>query len=235
MVYTLGEERVAPFRLNPFEFLSGVPVQTHLDQLKSVFVASFVMYAPMPYVLERCLQEIYTDRGWDLRTSTNFRLRGVRTSGRRIAHPDCFPTLADLYLKVDEVVPRLGYDKRIADDVSAALKTRIRSLRLGAKGAMLDVRESVPLEDLLKRPVLFELYRIGDDEEKAFLMGLLLMRLYQACEVAGPHPSLKHVTVVEEAHRLLRASSGNLSDPEQGNTMAKSVETFTNLLSEIRA
>jgi len=235
LVYTLGDERAAPFRLNPFEFSEGIAVQTHIDQLKSVFVASFVMYAPMPYVLEHCLQEVYTDRGWDLRTSTNTRLAGAGPSGPPVNPPDCFPTLADLYHKVDEVVPRLGYDERISADVSAALKTRIRSLRLGGKGAMLDVRESLAFSELLRRPVLLELERIGDDEEKAFIMGLLLMRLYQECQARGTQASLKHVTVVEEAHRLLRNATGNLGDPEAANTVAKAVETFTNMLSEIRA
>ncbi|PWT97020.1 MAG: hypothetical protein C5B53_08595, partial [Candidatus Melainabacteria bacterium] len=53
--FSLGDETVSPFRLNPFEIMKGVKVQTHLDALKSVFNASFEMYAPMPQVLEKAL------------------------------------------------------------------------------------------------------------------------------------------------------------------------------------
>ena len=57
--FSLGDETVSPFRLNPFEIMKGVKVQTHLDALKSVFNASFEMYAPMPQVLEKALNAIY--------------------------------------------------------------------------------------------------------------------------------------------------------------------------------
>src|SRR5262249_8921553 len=42
-VFSLGDETVSPFRMNPFEILKGVKVQSHLDALKSVFNASFEM------------------------------------------------------------------------------------------------------------------------------------------------------------------------------------------------
>jgi hypothetical protein len=78
-IYTLGDERFAPFRINPFVFEifdlnNRIHVQTHIDFLKSVFNAAFILYAPMPYVLETCLHEIYQDKGWDLTTGQNRRL-----------------------------------------------------------------------------------------------------------------------------------------------------------------
>jgi hypothetical protein len=42
-VFTLGDNNVSPFRLNPFKVHEGISVQTHLDLLKSVFNASFYM------------------------------------------------------------------------------------------------------------------------------------------------------------------------------------------------
>ncbi len=103
LVFTLGDEvpeSSAPFRINPFEVPAGILVQTHLDFLKSLFRASFVMYAPMPYVLEEALHEVYRDKGWNLSANTND--RGINNRA--------FPTLTDLYEKIDEVVFRLGYD-----------------------------------------------------------------------------------------------------------------------------
>src|SRR6202022_4356838 len=51
-VFTLGDEDTAPFRLNIFEPPQGVKVQTHLENLEAALNASFVMYAPLPYVIK---------------------------------------------------------------------------------------------------------------------------------------------------------------------------------------
>ncbi|HIQ05377.1 MAG TPA: ATP-binding protein [Anaerolineae bacterium] len=240
-IFTLGDERWAPFRLNPFEFEiadaeNRIHVQTHIDFLKSVFNAAFILYAPMPYVLETCLHEIYQDKGWDLTTSQNRRLP-PQERGNEAKWP-VFPTLTDLYNKIDEVVDRLGYEERIQMDVKAGLKARIGSLRLGGKGLMLDVRHSVPMAELLSHPTVLELERIGNDDEKAFLIGLLLTRLYEYRVVqARMHdalPRLQHVTIFEEAHRLLKYVPTEVQT-EEANVKGQAVETFANMLSEIRA
>lgn len=241
-VYTLGDERNAPFRLNPFAFAivdgeNRIHVQTHIDFLKAVFNAAFVLYAPMPYVLESCLHEIYTDKGWDLATGINRRLP-VAQQGKESQWP-VFPTLTDLYEKVDEVVARLGYDERIEMDVQAGLKARIGSLRLGGKGFMLDCAHSVPMQDLLTYPTVLEMTQIGNEDEKAFILGLLLTALYEHHAVQSRlRPAsgggLVHLTVLEEAHRLLKNVSTEV-DTEGSNTRGQAVETFTNMLSEIRA
>jgi len=240
-VFTLGDERLAPFRLNPFEFEIGdadnrIHVQTHIDYLKSVFNAAFILYAPMPYVLESCLHEIYQDKGWDLTTSQNRRLP-PQERGNEAKWP-VFPTLGDLYRKVDEVVDRLGYEERIQMDVKAGLKARIGSLRLGGKGLMLDVRRSVPMKELLAQPAVLELERIGNDDEKAFVIGLLLTRIYEyrvvEARAGGSAPALRHVTVFEEAHRLLNNVRTDMGT-EEANVKGQAVENFANMLSEIRA
>lgn len=241
-VYTLGDERYAPLRLNPFEFecrdsAARIHVQTHIDYLKSVFNAAFVLYAPMPYVLETCLHEIYEDRGWNLTTSTVERRLPADKRGREAEYP-VFPTLQDLYVKIDAVVERLGYDERIQQDVKAGLKARIGSLLLGGKGLMLNTRRSLPIRVLLRTPTVLELERIGDDE-KAFLIGLLLTRLYEyrvveaRCQLA-PAERLRHVLLIEEAHRLLQNVS-TAQDTESANPRGKAVESFANMLAEIRA
>jgi DNA helicase HerA-like ATPase len=242
-VYTLGDERCAPLRLNPFEFECRdaehrVHVQTHIDYLKSVFGAAFVLYAPMPYVLETCLHEIYEDRGWNLTTGAVERRLPSKERGTEAAYP-VFPTLHDLYLKIDPVVDRLGYDERISRDVKAGLKARIGSLLLGGKGLMLNTRSSVPIGELLRHPTVLELERIGDDDQKAFVIGMLLARIYEYRVVEGRRhehaaEELRHLLLVEEAHRLLQHVS-TAQDTESANPRGKAVETFTNMLAEIRA
>ncbi len=225
-VFTLGDESVSPFRLNPFQIMPGVSVQSHIDHLKSVFNASFVMYAPMPYVLEQCIHEVYEDKGWNLATNEN-------EMGK---HRNAHPTLTDLYRKVDELVDRLGYERRITMDVKAALKTRINSLRVGGKGLMLDTKTSIPIEQLLKHPTILELEKVGDDDEKAFLIGLLLMLLYEHYVSKGVKEGggFNHITIVEEAHRLLKNVPTEVNY-EAANIKGKAVEAFCNILSEIRA
>lgn len=227
-IFTLGDELVSPFRINPFEVRPGVPVQTHIDHLKSVFNAAFVMYAPMPYVLEQCIHEVYEDRGWDLVTGEN----------RRGRHPRAHPTLTDLYEKVGPVVDRLGYERELTHDITAALETRIDNLRIGSKGLMLDTHVSLPISSLLEAPTVLELDHVGDDDEKAFLIGLVLLSLYEHYQASGTSEAdgLNHVTVIEEAHRLLKSTPdpGGRSH-EAANMAGKAVESFSNILAEIRA
>lgn len=227
-VYTLGGPQ-APLRINPFYVPPGVPVQGHIDALLSLFAGAFVLYAPMPYVLETALHEAYAAKGWEL--ESNLCRRGDSAS------PRAFPSLTDLYHRIDVVVDRLGYDSRLASDVRAALHARINSLRLGAKGLMLDGYIATTLDDLLTRPVVIELGQIGNDEQKAFLMGLLLIMLQEHYVHAGLQVDkvrLRHITVIEEAHRLLEnvpvGQAGDFANPR-----GKAVEAFANLIAEIRA
>jgi hypothetical protein len=227
-VFTLGDERVSPFRLNPFDVPAGTTVAQHLDLLRSVFAAGFGMWTPLPQVLERALHEVYVDRGWDLVTDENPRLDD---GGDRSA---AFPTLGGLVAKVSEVVPALGYEQRVTDDIRAALVTRVEALRAGAKGRMLDVRGSLPMHELVAHPTVLELEPLADDDDKAFLMALLVVRLAEHRRGEGPSPGLRHLLVIEEAHRVLAAAPRRTSE-EQADPRGKAVETFSQLLSEIRA
>lgn len=240
-VYTLGDETISPFRINPFEFEivdanCRTHVQTHIDYLKSLFNAAFILYAPMPYILETCLHEIYTDFGWDLATSRNVRLPEplLGNSGQW----PIFPTLSDLYMKIDQVTDRLGYDERIAMDVKAGLKARVGSLKLGSKGLMLDTKHGVPIKELLSAPTILELERIGNDDEKAFIIGLIMTRIYEYRKVQSMvDPSIsdtQHLIVIEEAHRLLKNVRTEV-ETESANMRGQAVETFANMLAEIRA
>jgi len=227
-VFTLGDETVSPFRLNPFEVPAHISVSSHLDLLRSAFSAGFGMWTPLPQVLERCLHAVYRERGWDIATDRNHRLDG------KSDRADTFPTLSDLVAKVDEVARELGYEERIAADIRAALRTRLDALRAGGKGRMLDVQRGFSMELLLSQPTVLELEGVGDDDDKALLMALLLIRLAEHRRAAGETRQLQHVLVVEEAHRLLANVSGP-ANPEQADPRRKAVETFTDLLSEIRA
>lgn len=232
--FSLGDETVSPFRLNPFEIMKGVKVQTHLDALKSVFNASFEMYSPMPQVLEKALNSIYNVRGWDLVQNKNRRLPPGVNPGDPDCPPEIYPTMKDLYEIIEPITESFGYSERIGPDVQAALKARIGSLLIGGKGQMLNTRKSIPPEVLFGRPTVVELKMVSEDSEKSFLIGMLLVFLYEYREALGPHDHLQHVMLVEEAHRLLKNVPTSQSG-ESANPAGKAVEFFTNMLAEIRS
>ena len=224
IVFTLGAEQQGnsvKYRLNPFECPAGVSLQTHIDYLLSAFQAAFVLYPPMPYALETAVYEVYSDKGWDISENTN-------RYGRTL-----YPTMSDLYEKIEVVVDRLGYDKEVQANVKAALKARIHSLMIGGKGAMLDTQRSVPIGSLLDHPVVMELEDLGDDNTRSFVIGMLLVQLYEfrKSQMNTDSQKLRHILLVEEAHRLLK----NVPEVNEGNnSRAQSIEFFCNMLAEIR-
>ncbi|MGI6362267.1 MAG: ATP-binding protein [Bacillota bacterium] len=224
-IFTLGNEdkNSVKYRINPFERIGDIPLQTHIDYLLAAFKASFDLFPPLPYVLETCVYEIYEDRGWDILSNTN-----------KWGRSD-YPMLQDLYHKVDIVVDRLGYDSRIRSDIIASLKTRIGSLMIGGKGAMLNTESSFPVDKLLRCPVVLELEDIGDDDVKAFIIGIFLVQLYEYRKTSPANVrELRHVLLIEEAHRLLQNVDTSQSS-EAANPRGKAVEFFCNMLAEIRA
>lgn len=227
-VYTMGNAQVAPFFINPFEAGVGTPVSIHLDLLKSLFSASFGMWTPLPQILERCLQAVYADKGWDLVSGRNTRNEGTEVSA------SAWPTLSELVEKVEETIPTLGYDEKITNDLRASLTTRLNGLCRGPKGRMLNTRSTSSFGETLERNVVFELEAIADDDEKAFVMGLLMIRLFEERRTQQRADRLKHVLVIEEAHRLLSNVAPGGSE-ENANPRGKAVETFANMLSEMRA
>jgi hypothetical protein len=98
---------------------------------------------------------------------------------------------------------------------------------------MFDTRISTDVEMLFDGSVILEMERLADEEDQAFLIGLLLIRLAEHRRAQGPSAGLRHLLVIEEAHRLLtRAQPGA---GETSNPRTKAVESFANLLAEIRS
>jgi DNA helicase HerA-like ATPase len=227
-VFTVGDERISPIRLNPFQVPKGILIQSHIDYLQALFGAAFVLYPPMPYVLAMSIQRVYEEKGWDLMRNTN---RRGETSA------SAYPTLDDLIATVRRVADGMGYEGEIRNNIKAGLEGRLNQLRIGGgKGVMLNCGESLSDEDLFGAPCILELKQLVSDEEKAFLIGLLLIRLYEHYESKGVSGdgTLKHVTLIEEAHRLLKNVSTQQGG-ESANPQGKAIEVFANLLAEIRA
>jgi hypothetical protein len=234
-VFSVSIAEGTPFRINPFEVELGTSVGEHIDLLRSVFAASFGdMWTPLPQVLEQCMRRVYEDRGWDLTSDRNHRL--LSSDDRALA----FPTMRDLAGAVDAIVDRLGFDPEARDRVRGSLATRINSLRVGSKGAIFDHRSAFSLRALLEQPAILELERLADESDKAFLIGLLIVRLVEfrragerTGRAAASGDRLGHLLVIEEAHRLL-ANVTEQSGSGDNTARALAIESFSNLLAEIR-
>ncbi|WP_405064350.1 ATP-binding protein [Kribbella sp. NBC_01505] len=212
-VIRLGDPDAVPLSLNPLEPEAGFPLQTHLDLVRALFLAAFEAHEPFPQVLGQALSRCYASYGWDLALS-----RGGSE----------YPSLADLQTTARAVVDDIGYGTELAADVRGFVDVRLNSLLLGTPGRFLGGGYPLDVADLLGRNVVLELEDVGDDQDKAFCMGVVLIRLIEHLRVRrGPSSNLRHVTVVEEAHRLLKASTDG--------TTSHAVEMFAGLLAEIRA
>ena len=91
-------------------------------------------------------------------------------------------------------------------------------------------------KDLFDSPCVINLSYAGDDQDRAFMMSLLLQFLYEyriaESETSGYSFNdnvCRHVVVVEEAHRVM----GRCENPEL--PQYKSGQMFSNFLSEVRA
>ncbi len=148
-----------------------------------------------------------------------------------------YPGLEDLQATAMAVVSEIGYGREVADNVRGFVTVRIGSLRTGTADRFLDGGHPLDFGALLDSNVVLEIEDAGDDRDKAFLMGAVLirltehLRLRQRAEGPAAGPGLRHLTVIEEAHRLLRQPP-----PGTGNGPgAQSVEMFADLLAEVRA
>jgi hypothetical protein len=235
-VYSIGGDAALPFRLNPFAPMPGIPLSRHIDLLKAVFNASFPMFAGMTYVLEEAIMEVYAERGWNLFTSQNDFLPERPSLDELSALTPC---LGDIHDKIEVILERKSYGEEIHRNLGAALRSRLHSLMVGNKGLTLNSRRATPLEHLFDGPTVIELENLGDDEEKAFVMALLFVLLYEFAQQRqkwvgrSQANTLQHITLIEEAHRLLTATHGG--NAEAGDPRGKAVTMFTDMLAEMRA
>lgn len=207
-------------RMNPFAFPENIHILEHIDRLVEIFNACWPMYAAMPAVLKDAIERSYQKVGWDLRNSESE--KGI------------FPTFFDLLDILPGVIEESHYSKDTQSDYVGALCTRVKSLTNGIYGSVLCAEDALTDEALFDRNVIVDLSRVGSMETKSLLMGILVMKLqeYRMCS-SGMNSRLCHVTVLEEAHNLLRKTSAEQSQ-EGANLQGKSVEMLANAIAEMR-
>ena len=252
LVIAPGDPAAPPGALNPLEPASlepgnpsrTFPLQSHADLVRALFLAAFHSDEPFPQVISRALVECYEAAGWDLVLGEPME-RWNSASGQPVPDPDSvapgaatprYPTLAALQRTARQVVAQIGYDEDIRKRVQGFVDVRIGSLRLGTPGRFFEGGHPLDVGALLRRNVVLEIENVTNDQDKAFLMGAVLIRLYEQLRLEEKErfrheqsPAvLRHVVVVEEAHRLLR----NVAEESPAS---HALELFAGILAEVRA
>lgn len=208
-------------RINPFRFPKDVHVLEHIDRLVDIFNVCWPMYAAMPALLKEAMLHTYQSCGWDLMTSVS-------------SQESAYPTFLDLQDSLSTVIEQTAYDQETKGNYVGSLLTRVKSLTNGINGQIFCDGE-VDNELLFDSNVIVDLSRVGSAETKSFIMGILVMRLneHRMTHSTTLNSPLRHVTVLEEAHHLLKRTSTEQS-AEGSNLAGKSVEMLSNAIAEMR-
>ncbi len=208
-------------RINPFKFDKKIHVLEHIDRLIDIFNVCWPMYAAMPAVLKEAVEDAYQRCGWDLNMSAN-------SSGY-----DIYPNFGDLLISLRNVIKSSDYSQEVKDNYTGSLITRVKSLANGLNGQIFTSNE-IDNHRLFEESTIIDLSRVGSSETKSMIMGIIVMRLQERrMAQGGINRDLQHVTILEEAHNLLKKTSTEQSI-EGGNLQGKSVEMISNAIAEMR-
>ena len=228
-------QKLNQLRLNPFEpgAAPGAPIDmlSHCEQLVAILNASLPTSDVLPIIIDEAVYTYVNSYYFDGVQS------GEMPQQKNYVKPDGLIGIAETVLK------NRGYDKKVQDDLLAALKTRFAYLLRGKRGSILNVEKSTPFSLLFGHNCVINLSRITAQKDKALIMALITLALYEyrvscstfdeAYRVQAQQNKLLHLTVIEEAHNLLAKPS--IDYGRSGDAQRISSEMFSNILSEIRA
>lgn len=223
-VYGTNKKYNELLKINPFSFPEDIHILEHVDRLVEIFNVCWPMYAAMPAVLKDAILQAYQKCGWNLDTSEN------------IYQKEYFPTFKDIQKQIIGVINSSAYSEELKGNYIGSLATRVNSLTNGINGQMF-VTDEIAGEKLFDENTIVDLSRVGSSETKSLIMGILVMKLneYRMATANGRmNQKFKHVTVLEEAHNLLRNTQGKVSSSEGGDIAGKSVEMISNSIAEMR-
>ena len=222
-IFTTNPKYYSMLRLNPFEFHEEIHVLEHLDRLIEIFSACWPLYAAMPAVLKQSFERAYILHGWDLNHSTYTNMGNGR-----------YPTFKDVVDILPKVMDESDFSAEVKGNYIGSLVTRVESLTNGLVGQIFN---SIGIDDevLFDQNTVVDLSRVGSTETKALLMGVIVLKLseYRQSTSEGTNLPLQHVTIMEEAHNLLKRTSTDQGQ-ESANVQGKSVEMISNSIAEMR-
>ena len=228
--FTLGNQNIAPFYINPFEIFEGESITSRVDMIKATMQSAFDMEAAMPQLIEAAAYDVYKRKGWNINNSTWINPETCLEDNPYSTSSFAFPTLSDYIESIEIVTKRQGFGDKMESEYLGSLKARLQSLLVGAKGMMLNTPRSVDFKKLVTQRVVIELEEIKDGSEKSLIMGFIITNLLEAVKYQyKKDSSFQHITLVEEAHRLL-----SKYEPGDSPNKKRGVEVFSDMLAEVR-
>ena len=229
-IFTTDPNAYRILKINPFQFPDNIHLLSHIEQLLQIFNASWPLYAAMPAILTQAVVDSYTRCGWDIQNS--IWIPGICNHK--------YPVFSDVLEILPDIINTSDYSSDSKGDYKGALLTRVQSMTVGINGVIF--KNSVGIEDslLFDSNVVIDLSELGSDEAIALIMGVLIMKLNEyrkSQRKENPklalNSQLRHVTVLEEAHNLLKRTSKD-QNQEGANMIGKSVEMISNSIKEMR-
>lgn len=221
LIYTLGKNSLAPFRFDPFVVADKVSVRQHISRLLNVFIAAYDLSVPMELILSKALKGIYKLNGWDVGRDLGEDFR----QGKRE-----FPTLRQFCALTLKIAENLKYGRNLSADISQATRLRTEDLLLNLSDILVSDSRLPAFDELINKQIVMELGGIGSAQNINLVMGFLFLQLSEHIESRGMSNVLKHVTVIEEAHRLMPEIFSSV-----GNSRSSlASEEISSLLAEMR-
>ena len=229
-IFTTDSNEYRMLKINPFKFNENIHVLSHIEQLLQIFNASWPLYAAMPAILKDAVVKSYMKCGWDVQNS--IWIPGI--SERK------YPVFSDILEILPQIINKSDYSSESKGDYKGSLLTRVQAMTVGVNGQIFKDCNGVEDSILFDSNVIIDLSELGSDEAIALIMGVLIMKLneYRKAQRKGQNgielnSKLRHITVLEEAHNILKRTSKEQSQ-DGANMVGKSVEMISNSIKEMR-
>lgn len=233
MVYNVNPNIYNMLKINPFCFPKSVHIASHMKKIMDICKASWSLTAAMPNLLEEAIRIAYEQCGWDIDNSIH-----IDGFSEKV-----YPTFSDVMNVLPELIDSSEYSAENKGNYKGSLLTRVNSMTQGLIGMIFEDEIGIEDKKLFDEDVIVDLSEIGSEDTNALIMGVLIMRLNEyrqsqrkakAKNGEKTHDEdLSHITVLEEAHNLLRRTSTAQND-EGTNPAGASVKAISNSIKEMR-
>lgn len=151
------------------------------------------------------------------------------------SHPQCIPTFDEFldsglaWLK--DSVTRDGKMDRWGQEAVSHFERRWASVRMGICAYIFSGTE--PVDRYFEFDYLIELYNILDSSESNTVFALLVAMLHEYRLSHGLSKTLQHVTVIEEAHRIIPSQQAGLGENRVSSSAHEAATLLAQMLAEI--
>ena len=221
-VFSTDKNEATMLAFNPFEVPKNIPIEVHINRLVGIFNTCWSMYASMPSILKRAIHRCYEERGWIITESICY-------------ENDPYPTFLDLLEVLPEIIGESEYSDEVKGNYTGALLERTKDLTVGIEASIF-LSRNISDQEIFGQNCIIDLSQGLSSETRSLVMGFLIMKMdeYYKSQKRGMNLPLSHITVLEEAHNLLRKTSYAQSS-EGANIQGESVRMLTDAIKEMRS